>query len=131
MMKVSLPDPEVPVKKTGRRLTASYKLKIFQEADNCTEYGQMGALLRREGLYSSIRWRRQNDQGILTAMTPKKRGRKPSDKNPLIDKVAALEKENHHLRFKGKIPLPPPIPEAAWINKPKTETDHKNASLIN
>lgn len=99
-----VPDPEVPEKKPRRKFTAKYKLKLLAEADTCTEPGQMGALLRREGLYSSnlTTWRRQRDQGILTGLTPKKRGRKNRPKNPLADQVAHLEKENHKLRLKLK-----------------------------
>jgi hypothetical protein len=97
----SVPDPEVPAKKRRRNLTAAYKLKILQKIDKCTEPGQVGALLRREGLYSSnlTRWRKQRDQGLLKAMTPKKRGRKKV-KNPMTDEVARLQKENERLRKK-------------------------------
>ena len=64
----------------------------------------MGALLRREGLYSSnlTTWRKQRAQGILQAMAPKKRGRKLKQKNPLADRVAQLEKENRRLQDKLK-----------------------------
>lgn len=94
------PDPEVPEKKPRRIYTAQYKLRILQEADACTEPGQMGALLRREGLYSSnlTTWRRQREQGILNAVSPQKRGRKPCPKNPLSEQNARLEKENRDLR---------------------------------
>jgi transposase len=76
----------------------------LHEADNCTESGQLGALLRREGLYSSnlTSWRRQREKGILSGLTPKKRGRKNKPKNPLADQVARLEKENRKLRLKLK-----------------------------
>lgn len=96
------PDPEVMEKKPRRRFTATYKLRILHEADNCTEPGQLGALLRREGLYSSnlTTWRRQREKGILSGLAPKKRGRKNKPKNPLADQVARLEKENRKLRFK-------------------------------
>ena len=50
---IGAPDPEVPEKRTRRIYTAKYKLQILKEADNCTVPGQLGALLRREGLYSS------------------------------------------------------------------------------
>ena len=95
----SSPDPEVPAKRRRRNLTAAYKLKILQKIDECNEPGQVGALLRREGLYSSniTRWRKQRDQGILTAMSPKKRGRKKV-KNPMTNEVAKLQKENEKLR---------------------------------
>ena len=96
------PNPEVPEKKPRRKFTAKYKLRILAEADTCTQPGQMGVLLRREGLYSSnlTTWRRQREQGILNGLAPKKRGRKNKPKNPLADKVARLEKENRKLRLK-------------------------------
>ncbi len=96
---VTVPDPEVPEKKPRRRFTARYKLRILEEADACTEPGRLGALLRREGLYSSslATWRRQRDQGQLSALGPKKRGRKPKQKNPMAERVARLERENRRL----------------------------------
>ena len=65
----SAPDPEVPEKKPRRKFTAKYKLRILAGADACSQPGQMGALLRREGLYSSnlTTWRQQRAQGILQA----------------------------------------------------------------
>ena len=91
----SIPDPEVPETKPRRRFTAAYKLRILQEIDNCTEPGGIGMILRREGLYSSnlANWRRARDKGILNAMGPRKRGRKPKEKNPLSVEVAKLQKE--------------------------------------
>jgi transposase len=101
---VNPPDPEVPEKKPRRRFTANYKLRILEKADACTVPGQLGALLRLEGLYSShlTTWRRQRDQGLLAAMTPKKRGRKPKEKNPLAEQVARLERETRRLEQKLK-----------------------------
>lgn len=101
---IAAPDPEVSEKKPRRRFTAKYKLRILQEAENCTEPGQLGALLRREGLYSSnlTTWRRQREQGMLNGLAPKKRGRKKKPKNPLAEQVARLEKENRKLRLKLK-----------------------------
>ena len=100
----SPPDPEVPEKKLRRKFTAKYKLRILDEADTCTRPGQLGVLLRREGLYSSnlTTWQRQREKGILKAMTPKKRGRKRKEKNPFTQKVAQLEKENRRLQQKLK-----------------------------
>jgi len=100
----SAPDPEVPEKRPRRKFTAKYKLRILAEADVCTQPGQMGALLRREGLYSSnlTTWRQQREKGILQAMTPKKRGRKRKQPNPLAKRVAQLEKENRRLQQKLK-----------------------------
>jgi transposase-like protein len=100
----NVPDPEVAEQKTRRYFTAKYKLRILQEADNCTESGQIGSLLRREGLYFSnlTTWRRQRDKGLLTALSPKKRGRKKQPRNPLAEKVTKLEKENQRLLLKLK-----------------------------
>ena len=98
------PDPEVPEKKPRRKYTAQYKLRILQEADACTEPGQRGALLRREGLYSSnlTTWKRQRAEGVLHALSPQKRGRKAKERNPLASKVAQLERDNERLKKKLK-----------------------------
>ena len=68
---------EVIARPVRRRFTAEYKLRILQEADRCAP-GELGALLRREGLYSSnlSQWRRQRQAGQLAGLKPKKRGRK-------------------------------------------------------
>jgi len=102
--KQDLPDPEVPEKRPRRYLTASYKLRILQEADNCTQSGKIGRLLRREGLYSSSlsNWRHARDKGLLQSMSPKKRGRKPMEKNPLAIEVAKLQKDKQKLKCKLK-----------------------------
>ena len=86
---------EVLAKATRRRFTAEYKLRILREADACTQPGEIGALLRREGLYSSnlTTWRAQRERGELAGLTPKKRGPAPKPQNPLGAKVAALERE--------------------------------------
>lgn len=86
---------EVLAKATRRRFSAEYKLKILREADACTQPGDLGALLRREGLYSSnlTTWRAQRERGELLGLTPKRRGPAPKAKNPLAAKVAALERE--------------------------------------
>ncbi len=100
----SPPDPEVTGKRPRRKFTAKYKLRMLKKADACTEPGQLGALLRQEGLYSSnlITWRKQRDEGLLIAMSPKKRGRKTQPKNPLAPEVARLQKENQKLKNKLK-----------------------------
>ena len=101
---VTFPDPEVPEKKSRRKHTAKYKLRILEEADACNQLGQIGALLRREGLYSSslTTWRRQREKGLLQVLTPKKRGRKEKEINPLAKRVSQLEKENRRLEQKLK-----------------------------
>jgi transposase len=95
-----VPDPEVPEKTVRRKFTAAYKLRILKEAESCTEYGQLGALLRREGIYSSSLslWRRQVAQGLI----PKKRGPVARKADPLVRRNAELEKENARLTHKLK-----------------------------
>jgi len=93
-----IPDPEVVPMAKRRKFRAEYKLRILDEADSCTEPGQIGALLRREGLYSShlTTWRRQREQGIFEALAPKKRGRK--DKDELEKELSTLRRENEQLQ---------------------------------
>lgn len=105
------PEPvptEVVAKAKRRRFTAEYKRKIVREADACTEPGAIGALLRREGLYSShlVEWRKLRDRGELAGLEPKKRGPKAKAPNPLAKKLAEqerklarLEAENAKLRL--------------------------------
>jgi len=96
----SAPDPEVPEKKLRRKFTVVYKLRILQEADQCNGPGEIGALLRREGLYSSnlTTWRRQREDGILQSLRPKKRGRKAKPDDPAAQRLSQLEKENQRLK---------------------------------
>jgi len=96
----NIPDPEVAPKAKRRRFSAEYKRRILEEANDCTEPGQIGALLRREGLYSShlSTWRRQRDRGLLKALSPKKRGRKRKD--ALEREVAKLQRENERLQVR-------------------------------
>ena len=70
------PDPEVVAKPTRRQFSAEYRLRIVEEADRCTRPGEVGRLLRREGVYNShlSAWRRARRQGSLQDLTPKKRG---------------------------------------------------------
>ena len=77
---------------------------ILEEADGCTEHGQVGALRRREGLYSShlTVWRKQRQEGSLRGLAPRKRGRKARPKNPLANRVSELERENEALRNRIK-----------------------------
>ena len=93
-----MPDPEVAERPVRRRFTTEYKLRILEEADACTEPGQMGALLRREGLYSSslATWRRQRREGTLAGLSPKKRGRKGDDE--ATREIKRLRRENERLR---------------------------------
>ncbi len=92
-------DPEVVPKASRRQFSAAEKLRILQEADACTQPGQIGALLRREGLYSSqlATWRRLRARGQLQALTPKQRGPK-AVAEPLVDDLASLRRENARLQ---------------------------------
>jgi len=96
------PDPQVVEKARRRQFTAAYKLGILRQAESCTQPGELGALLRREGLYSShlTKWRRQREAGALAGLTPRKRGRKARPVDPLAVRVAELERENGRLRQK-------------------------------
>ena len=93
------PEPEVVPKATRRSFSAAYKLRIVEEADQCTERGQTGALLRREGLYSSqlATWRRQRASGRLRALAPKKQGSKAAQESQAAA-MAALQSENERLQ---------------------------------
>jgi transposase-like protein len=88
-----------------RRFGAAYKLRIVQEADACRAPGEVGALLRREGLYSShlTEWRRARDQGQLDALTPKRRGPAPDPDAPLKKLNAQLQREVVRLRKKLEV----------------------------
>ena len=93
LVPASRPDPEVIAKPKRRTFTAEYKLRVLQEAEAAAGTpGGVGALLRREGLYSSLlaTWRRERANGILEALTPQKRG--PKSKRSL------MEEENQKLR---------------------------------
>jgi transposase len=96
----SLPaNPEVAAKATRRRFPVDYKLKILDQADNGQEDGQLGALLRREGLYHSNLqlWRQQREQGILNGLTPRQRGRKPNPHSQLVLDNEQLKRQNQRL----------------------------------
>jgi transposase len=90
------PDPQVVPKAERRHFSVEYKARMLAEADACTERGQIGALLRREGLYSSHldKWRKQRAQGQLG---PQKRGRKP---DPQAAEVARLRQEVARLQVR-------------------------------
>ena len=98
------PPTEVVPKAKRRQFSAPYKLRILQEYQRCTKPGERGALLRREGLYSSnlTTWRRQRDQGQIGALSPKKRGPKPAPDAALVREVTRLQKENQRLEQKLK-----------------------------
>jgi transposase-like protein len=86
-----VPDPELVERAKRRRFSAEYKARILRETDACSRPGEIGALLRREGLYTShlTAWRKQRDAGALAGLE-RKRGRKPAD--PREAELAALRR---------------------------------------
>jgi transposase-like protein len=96
-----VPDPEVVARPKRRQFAAEYKLRILREADACKQAGEIGVLLRREGLYSShlVQWRRQREQAAQTQLKARKRGPKAKVQDP---RVKQLERENARLRRRMK-----------------------------
>ena len=96
MQGVQPQETEVVAKAKRRSFTAKYKREIVRQADACKEAGEIGALLRREGLYSShlTTWRREVEERELAALAPKKRGPKV---DPRDEEMAALRRENAKL----------------------------------
>jgi len=92
-----MPGTEVPEKAQRRQYSAEYKLRILQEVDGCKEKGEIGALLRREGLYSSLiyKWREQRNRGSLEGLSVHKRGPKTDSQ---ATEIARLKRENERLR---------------------------------
>jgi len=96
-VKEEMPNTEVVAKAKRKRFTAAEKLRILREVDACQGSGEVGALLRREGIYSSYltTWRRQRERGELDGLAPHKRGPKP---NPEAIELAKLRRENGRLQ---------------------------------
>ena len=94
---------EVVAKPMRRRFTAEYKLGVLRQADTCSGRGEIGALLRREGLYSShlTQWRKQRERGERQGLS-RKRGPSPKQRHPLTDKVKVLERENARLKLRAE-----------------------------
>lgn len=125
-----LPDPEVPAKAQRRKFTSEYKLRIVREAERCKELGEIGALLRREGLYSSLltAWRREVEQGARVALGSKKRGPKARVVDP---RVKELERENARLRKRLEqaeliIGVQKKVSEILGIPLQSTDDDERN-----
>ena len=126
-LEAEVPDPEVVPRAKRRQFSAKYKLRILTEADQCSQRGEIGALLRREGLYSShlTTWRKQRDRGQLQGLSPKKRGRKP---DPQAAELARLQRENE--RLKARLEQAETIIEvqkklSQMLGLPPTETDEQ------
>ena len=94
------PNPEVISVASRRQFTAQYKLRILEEADRCRAPGEIGALLRREGLYSSYlsRWRQAQERGKLAGLSSQKRGPKSSSDPELKKEIAKLRREKERLQ---------------------------------
>ena len=91
---------EVVAKAARRRFTAAEKQRVLREADRCTQAGELSALLRREGLYSShlSAWREARRRGELAGLTPRARGPKAKPVDPRDRKIAELERETRRLQ---------------------------------
>ena len=121
---------EVMAKPVRRRFTAEYKLGVLRQADARSGRGELGALLRREGLYSShlTQWRKQRERGEFEGLS-RKRGPSAKQRNPLADKVRVLERENARLqrraeRAEGLVELQKKVSEILGIElKQSAEQD--------
>ena len=119
---------EVTAKAQRRRFTAAEKLRVLCEADRCTKPGELSALLRREGLYSShlSAWRAARKGGELAGLTPRPRGPKAKPVDPRDKKIAELERQTRKLqarleRAEGLIELQKKV--AAILSEPLTDDE--------
>ena len=124
------PAPEVQEKPERRRFTAEYKMRIIEEANGCTDKGQVGELLRREGLYSShlSNWRRLREQGSLASLKEKKRGRKRKPNDAATQQLKRLQRENQRLTERLRqaetiIDVQKKVCEMLGIATPQNETE--------
>jgi transposase len=124
------PVPEVQEKPVRRRFTAEYKMRIIEEASVCTDKGQIGELLRREGLYAShlSNWRRLRKKGSLASLKEKKRGRKRKPNDVATQELKRLQRENRRLterlrRAETIIGVQKKVCEMLGIATPQNETD--------
>lgn len=97
-------ETEVVAKATRRRFTPAYKRRVLQEADRCEQPGEIGALLRREGLYAShlTAWRAARARGELAGAGTKRRGPKPTPVSADVKRILQLERENRRLRARAE-----------------------------
>lgn len=101
---VVIPEVEVTEKAARRRFSTEYKRKILKEADACTREGEIGALLRREGLYSShlAVWRAARERGEIAGLAPRKRGPKVAPADPRDRKIVELERETRRWKARAE-----------------------------
>ena len=99
-----VPEVEVAEKAARRQFNAEYKRKILKEADACTREGEIGALLRREGLYSSHLsvWRAARERGEIAGLAPRKRGPKVAPPDPRDRKIVELERETRRWKSRAE-----------------------------
>jgi hypothetical protein len=121
-------ETEVTARARRRRFTATEKLQLLREADGCSKPGELGALLRREGLYSShlSAWRAARKRGELAGLTPRPRGPKAKPVDPRDKKIAELERQTRRLqarleRAEGLIELQKKV--AAILSEPLTDDE--------
>ena len=125
-----VPDPEVSDRPTRRSFTAAYKLRILKEADAAKGAGEVGALLRREGLYSShlTTWRRARERGELAGLATRPRGPKPREDVAQARELKRLERENARLKKELEqahliIDVQKKLSEVLGIELPKIDDD--------
>lgn len=126
------PDPEVAPQAKRRRFTADYKQRILAEVDQAKGSGGIGALLRREGLYSSLltTWRRERKAGVLEALAPRKRGPK-SKRDPVAEENQQLRRQNQRLTEdlrKAEIVIDVQKKVAALLGRPILTADPRDQS---
>ena len=121
-------ETEVSAKARKQQFTAEYKRKVLAEAEACTKPGEIGALLRREGLYSShlVEWRRARDSGALAGLAPRKRGPAAKVPHPLERKVVELERslaraERRAERAEALVELQKKVSELLGVQLPKQD----------
>jgi hypothetical protein len=132
--RAEVPPSEVNPKASRRRFTAAQKQAFLREADACTRPGELGAFLRREGLYSShlSTWRAERARREVEALSPKKRGPKAREKNPLDARLRELERENTKLRKRAEraealVELQKKVSELWGVTLPKPGDDESDS----
>jgi transposase len=130
---IGRPETEVSEKAKRRRFTAKYKARILREADACMQRGELGALLRREGLYSShlSKWRNQAERGKLEGLAPKQRGPAAKVVDPRDRRIAELERETVKLtrrveRAEALIALQKKVSEILGIALPDPDPEQES-----